>query len=243
MKHLKKLSNEYSFNFFIDNENYVVPNITYTQSNKSLNYINKIKYEFIDLGLPSGTLWCNKNIGAKNVTDIGQYFAWGENKGYYQTTNTKQFSKNDYKYYNSSNDNYIKYIDNKTKLENCDNPVRIYIGKEYDIPEYYDFQELISNTNQQYISNYNNSGINGILLTSKNNTNSIFIPFGCVIQNGVILNKTTNPSAVIWYITCDPNGGTVHTLYIDNWGNSLRLLQNNTRDRFCGANFRAIKRS
>ena len=38
--------------------------------------------EFVDLGLPSGTLWATKNLGASSKTDYGLYFAWGETTGY-----------------------------------------------------------------------------------------------------------------------------------------------------------------
>lgn len=35
-------------------------------------------YEYVDLGLPSGTLWATCNIGAVSPHEIGEYFAWGE---------------------------------------------------------------------------------------------------------------------------------------------------------------------
>ena len=37
----------------------------------------------VDLGLPSGTLWCDRNVGAKSVEDYGAYISWG-NKDYYE---------------------------------------------------------------------------------------------------------------------------------------------------------------
>ena len=47
-------------------------------------YLDLLKYEVVDLGLPSGTLWCKYNLGvdqnqlfkAKNW--YGNYYAWGE---------------------------------------------------------------------------------------------------------------------------------------------------------------------
>ena len=40
---------------------------------------------FIDLGLPSGTLWCKYNVGVTNPNRLntakdwyGNYYAWGE---------------------------------------------------------------------------------------------------------------------------------------------------------------------
>ena len=35
-------------------------------------------HEYVDMGLPSGTLWATCNIGAESSTDFGDYFAWGE---------------------------------------------------------------------------------------------------------------------------------------------------------------------
>ena len=36
----------------------------------------------VDLGLPSGTLWASCNVGATKPEEYGDYFAWGETKGY-----------------------------------------------------------------------------------------------------------------------------------------------------------------
>ena len=35
-------------------------------------------HDYIDLGLPSGTLWATTNVGANAPEDFGDYFAWGE---------------------------------------------------------------------------------------------------------------------------------------------------------------------
>lgn len=34
-------------------------------------------HKFVNLGLPSGTLWAETNVGAKSKSDIGEYYAWG----------------------------------------------------------------------------------------------------------------------------------------------------------------------
>ena len=36
------------------------------------------EYEYVDLGLPSGTLWATCNVGANAPEEYGDYFAWGE---------------------------------------------------------------------------------------------------------------------------------------------------------------------
>lgn len=35
-------------------------------------------HEFVDLGLPSGTLWATQNMGASAPEQAGDYYAWGE---------------------------------------------------------------------------------------------------------------------------------------------------------------------
>lgn len=49
---------------------------TDTSSSKPSNTING--HKFVDLGLPSGLLWADRNVGADSPYDIGDYFAWGE---------------------------------------------------------------------------------------------------------------------------------------------------------------------
>ena len=39
---------------------------------------------FVDLGIEGGILWADKNIGATNVYDYGDYYAWGETVPYYE---------------------------------------------------------------------------------------------------------------------------------------------------------------
>ena len=43
-------------------------------------------YEYVDLGLSSGTLWANMNIGATKETDYGLFFQWGDTVGYDEST-------------------------------------------------------------------------------------------------------------------------------------------------------------
>ena len=52
---------------------------------------------FVDLGIEGGILWADKNIGATNVYDYGDYFAWGE------TTKKETYNWSTYKYVNAYN--------------------------------------------------------------------------------------------------------------------------------------------
>ena len=49
-------------------------------------------HDYVDLGLPSGTLWATCNIGADNPKGCGDYFAWGE------TSPKEDYSWDTYRY-------------------------------------------------------------------------------------------------------------------------------------------------
>lgn len=51
--------------------------ITAIPSGASDGYIDNAGVEYVDLGLPSGTLWAKKNVGAATETDLGDQFHWG----------------------------------------------------------------------------------------------------------------------------------------------------------------------
>ncbi|MBR6376052.1 MAG: hypothetical protein IKR91_07460, partial [Alloprevotella sp.] len=48
--------------------------------------------QMVDLGLPSGTLWADRNVGADKPEAYGSYFAWGE------TVPKSDYSWSTYKY-------------------------------------------------------------------------------------------------------------------------------------------------
>lgn len=52
--------------------------------------------EYVDLGLPSGTLWATRNMGAMRPEDRGNYYAWGETKtmGEVDMTNQRNYEYN-----------------------------------------------------------------------------------------------------------------------------------------------------
>ena len=96
----------------------------------------KPTYNFIDLGLPSGTLWCDRNLGASSPEDAGLYFQWGDTQGYTaeQVGNEegqKSFIWGDYKFsVNGSDTNFSKYnnSDSKSVLDLEDDAANIMLG-------------------------------------------------------------------------------------------------------------------
>jgi len=49
-------------------------------------------HEYVDLGLPSGTLWATTNVGAALPSESGDYIAWGEVEPYYTARDLSAWS-------------------------------------------------------------------------------------------------------------------------------------------------------
>lgn len=143
------------------------------------------EYEYIDLGLPSGLKWAKSNVGAEKETDYGSYFQWGDTD---DKTNY-DCSWASYKYgddlnlskYNTGNNGYKNgyrdTIDNKITLDLEDDAARANMGGNWRMPTEVEIQELVNNTYNEWIENFNGSGVNGRKFTSKTDESKyIFIP-------------------------------------------------------------------
>lgn len=134
-------------------------------------------HEWVDLGLPSGTLWATCNVGANSPEEYGDYFAWGE------TEPKSNYDWSTYKYCNGSPETMTKYctnirygiVDNKTELEPSDDAATVNWGNDWQMPSLGQVEELTcgSYTN---ISWTTLNGVHGRKITSKSNGNSIFLP-------------------------------------------------------------------
>lgn len=134
-------------------------------------------HEWVDLGL--SVKWGTCNVGAEKPEEYGDYFAWGETK-----------PKSDYdwstlKYCNdSTGDSFSKYNRNKsgtrgnrTVLEPEDDAAHANWGGDWRMPTVAEFQELLDKCTWEWTKI---NGKNGYKVTSKVNSNSIFLPAaGC----------------------------------------------------------------
>ena len=170
------------------------PNVSLIKTNRKVyslteeGGVNANGYSYVDLGLPSRLKWAKYNVGAEKETDAGLYFAWGETTGYTasQVGTDKQFSWSDYKYGKSSS-KLTKYnqSDGKTVLESTDDAASQIMGSDWRMPTEAEFQELLSGTTNEWIANYNGTGVNGRKFTASNG-NSIFIPAAGFCTNGSV---------------------------------------------------------
>lgn len=111
--------------------------------------------QFIDLGLPSGTLWADRNIGADAPEDYGDHFRWGE---------TTPFTENsdDYEYRDVGENIAGTEYDVATSM----------LGKDYQMPTDEQLKEL------KHYCTWEQSTINDVygMKVTGPNANSIFLP-------------------------------------------------------------------
>ena len=139
-------------------------------------------HEYVDLGLPSGTLWATCNVGAENPEDYGDYFAWGE------TTPKENYSWDTYKwcivvgsdtlltkYCHYGECGYNNFTDNMTGLLPEDDAAYVNWGANWCMPDSFQIEELIdsSYTKAEWVTQ---NGVYGCKITSKTNGSSIFLP-------------------------------------------------------------------
>lgn len=138
-----------------------------------------VTHEYVDLGLPSGTLWAVCNVGAKTPEDRGGYFAWGETvpkeiydwKTYkYSAYDGESFELT--KYCNNPNCGLDGFVDTLTVLEPADDVASANWGANWRMPTKEEMEELNQETTFSWTSV---NGVEGRLLTGPNG-NSIFFP-------------------------------------------------------------------
>ena len=176
--------NEYEA--YKNGQNYILPNVSICFNDLDVHYENEQidpynGYEYVDLGLPSGTLWAKCNVGAETETEYGQYFQWGDTQGYTadQVGTDKAFTWSDYKF-NPTGDGttFTKYnaTDELTTLELSDDAAHVNMGGEWHIPTQEQIRELINSGNTTHTLT-TKGGVYGMLFTSKYNANTLFFPF------------------------------------------------------------------
>lgn len=134
--------------------------------------------EYVDLGLPSGTLWAKTNVGATKPEETGDYFAWGETTPkdtyFFDTYKWCMGSINTLtKYCTNSSNGYNGFTDGKTELVPEDDAATANWGSEWCMPTKAQQDELLAECTWQWTTI---NGVKGYLLTSKHNGASLFLP-------------------------------------------------------------------
>lgn len=175
---------------FIKNKPIIPSKVSDLQNDSEFlqNSINNNGHDYVEIG---GLKWATMNVGASSITDYGLYFQWGDTQGYTASqigtgSGQKYFGWDDYKYHKGTpgNNGYDPAIitkygnnDNLTVLQISDDAVNAAWGGDWRIPTRDDVQNLREHTTVSWVTNYQNSGINGRLFVDKtDNSKVLFLP-------------------------------------------------------------------
>lgn len=161
---------------------------------------NMTQLEAIDLGLPSGTGWCNMNVGATSPEQAGNYYAWGEcePKASYNESNYKHFEK---------------HLGKDIAGTEYDVAFKT-LGEGWSIPSRDQISELVNSCTWKLTSL---KGTTGYKVTGPNG-NSIFLPAAGCTRNSEIEPEGINECGYYWSSTAfehDETGAYILTFYDD----------------------------
>ena len=203
------------------------------QSEGSSGGENGNNVEFVDLGLPSGTLWCTCNLGANKPEDSGIYYSYGDPKPYNIVEDANQPGRyrivsedgimieyntfwDIWKFAITNMEDYTftltKYnidpafsnVDYLSELQPEDDIARMY-DNAWRTPSREELTELVDFTTQQFDGK-------GVTFTSNINGNSIYIP----VYATECLAISRNCSG---YRQAYCKGDSVYGLMLENQGN------------------------
>lgn len=187
--------------------------------------LQEAKGDYIDLNLPSGTLWARCNIGATSPEQGGFYFSWGEVspkedyswESYKWALQDRQQWKGYSKYTiedNTANCSWysqgIFQGDNLSELMNEDDAAYICLGENWRMPTVDQIKELTQECDWKW-SKLN--GVPGYTITGENG-NSIFLP-----AVGSRSSKYSDTNTEVGYILSrsldKTTSGRAYNLYFD----------------------------
>ena len=120
----------------------------------------------VDLGLPSGLLWCEHNVGASRPEEFGLYFSWGNVTGHAEGSG-----------YDFSQTNYDASagaaLTGNITVDDTYDMAHHNMGGLWRLPRPAEFAELNSNCDHVWIDE---DGVQGMRFTSRINGNAIFFP-------------------------------------------------------------------
>lgn len=160
-------------------------------------------HDYVDLGLPSGTLWAICNVGATSYEQKGSYYAFGETipKKVYSEDTYKFFFKQAGKYFLKKYCSSLKYttsydyVDGKDQLDMIDDVAHVKWGGDWCIPTKEQLEELANECKSEWLND-------GVIFIGPNG-NSIFLPIaGAVnksklnLKNGEYLSRSITEDGV-----------------------------------------------
>lgn len=223
-----------------------------SQANRVRFKSEVVKYEYVDLGLPSGLKWATMNIGANTPEDYGDYFAWGETEPYYEDGHSQDIwswnwktGKTGYNWesYNwcqryafcltkyNSNPNFGT-VDYKQTLELADDIAHVKWGGSWRMPTTEEQDELLSKCTWTWTCQ---NGVLGYKITGSNGK-SIFFPAAGYRLNDDLHGVSSDGR--YWSSSLDAKYSKPYCAYILSFASSTIRYESN--DRIFGLPIRAV---
>lgn len=170
--------------------------------------INTNGHEYVDLGLPSGTLWATMNVGASSPTEYGNYYMYGMGSKTYDSTDTP-------------------YAGTEDPLDLSKDTARQTWGGDWHMPTEEQMQELIDNTTQEWTDSFG-PGVAGVAFTGTNG-NVIFMPACGYYENNTL--QGTADYGNVWSSNCfeDSNNANLLYFFVDGSGQTQCYTTNEYR--------------
>lgn len=111
--------------------------------------ISNCTYNMVDLGLPSGLKWADRNVGAETPQDSGLYFSWGNIDGHSVGENgnaTDGYSFNSTTYATTLGGQYTG-----DELDAEHDAATVNMGSDWRMPTRIEIRELVKNTDYYFI--------------------------------------------------------------------------------------------
>ena len=160
-------------------------------------------FKYVDLGLPSGTMWATCNVGADKPEDEGLLFQFGRVDGYKYGDINHKFRTNAQNLEDGSTSEYIpitssgKVYRKNEILDLSDDAAHVNMGGKWMMPTQTQYSEMFNNTTRTVIKDLKNKQkVIGMLFTSKINNKRLFVPFAGYWCNGSFAGAGSN--AYVW---------------------------------------------
>ena len=181
----------------------------------------------VDLALPSGVLWADKNIGATTPYEDGLYFSWGNITGHTGDDGYDFGTDNDGPYASTPGAALTGNIPTNGTYD----AARHNMGAPWRMPTVGEFQELNSNCDSEWTDE---DGVEGRRFTSRINGNSIFFPASGYRYGTSLDNRGSDGYCWSSSLYSQANG---YSLYFNSEG----VTPANDNSRFYGFSVRAVQ--
>ena len=149
----------------------------YSKVSDNWEQVDMVLNGYVDLGLPSGTLWSTVNVGAQTPYQRGYYFSWGNIEGYVASYTEGDYNGEIVGYsFIQSNYELTNGYQVSGNLSSSEDAAYDDSNGEWSIPTDTQFQELLDNCTITWVEK---NGVPGKLFTSNINGKTLFI-----INNG-----------------------------------------------------------